>query len=207
MTTRCWRTVSALVLASAGGGLLAEQAWLTAKARVAQTLIRRAFATHLRDGNPHRPWSWADMHPVAQLEVPRLGLRRTVLAGASGSSLAFGPGHIDGTAAPNATGNCALAGHRDGSFAFLNDLRMGDLLILRTHAGSVRYEVQDLLVADMRAVNLLQPTEDPRLTLITCYPFHGLGRSELRYVVVLQRSDVIPSRRSPGREALRAPAA
>ena len=147
------------------------------------------------------------MHPLAQLGVPRLGLLRTVLAGASGSSLAFGPGHVDGTAAPNATGNCALAGHRDGSFAFLNDLRVGDLLILRTHAGAVRYEVQDLLVADMRDVDLLQPTEDPRLTLITCYPFHGLSRSELRYVVVLQRSAVIPSRRSPGREVLRAPPA
>ncbi len=206
MTTRCW-TVSALVLASAGGGLLAEQAWLTAKARFAEVLIRRAFAIHLGDGAPHHPWSWADMHPLAQIEVPRLGVLRTVLTGASGSSMAFGPGHIDGTAAPNASGNCALAGHRDGSFAFLNDLRMGDRLTLRTHAGSVRCEVQDLLVADMRAVNLLQPTEDPRLTLITCYPFHGLSRSDLRYVVVLQRSDVIPSRRSPGREVLRAPPA
>ena len=147
------------------------------------------------------------MHPVAQLEVPRLGLLRTVLAGASGSSLAFGPGHIDGTAPPNAIGNCALAGHRDGSFAFLNDLRMGDDLILRTNSGSVRYEVQDMLVTDMRDVDLLQPTEDPRLTLITCYPFHALSRSELRYVVVLLRSDVNPSRRSPGPEVPRAPPA
>ena len=183
------RTVSALVLASAGGGLLAEQAWLTAKARLAEVLIRRAFADHLHDGR-HRPWSWADMHPVAQLEVPRLRLLRTVLAGASGSSLAFGPGHIDGTAPPNTTGNCALAGHRDGSFAFLDDLRVGDLLILRTRSGSVRYEVQDLLVTDKRDVDLLQPTEDPRLTLITCYPFHGLSRSELRYVVILGQARV-----------------
>ena len=187
MTIRHWRTVSVLVLVSAGGGLLAEQAWLTAKARLAQVLIRRAFADHLRDGARHRPWSWADMHPVAQLEVPRLGLSRTVLAGASGSSLAFGPGHIDGTAPPNATGNCALAGHRDGSFAFLNDLRVDDRLILRTRSESVRYEVQELLVTDMRDVDLLQPTEDPRLTLITCYPFHGLIRSDLRYVVILRK--------------------
>ncbi len=207
MTARCWSTVSALVLASAGGGLLAEQACLTAKARLAEVLIRRAFAAHLRDGAPHRPWSWADMHPVAQLEVPRLGVLRTVLAGASGSSLAFGPGHIDGTAAPNTTGNCALAGHRDGSFAFLRDLRMGDSLTLRTHAGSMRYEVRDLLVADMWDVDLLQPTENSRVTLITCYPFHGLSRSQLRYVVVLQRSAVNASRRSPGRAALRAPPA
>ncbi len=206
MTSRHWRVVSALLLASAGGGLLAEQAWLTAKARLAQVLIDRAFAEHLLDGARHRPWSWADMHPVARLEVPRLDLSRTVLAGASGSSLAFGPGHVDGTASPNATGNCALAGHRDGSFAFLDELREGDLLILHTRAGSVRYTVQQLLVADMREVDLLQATEDSRLTLITCYPFHSLSRSELRYVVVATRgrARLNHPRHSPGREALRA---
>jgi sortase A len=190
------------VLASAGGGLLAEQAWLTAKAQCAEVLIRRAFAAHLGDGARHRPWSWADTHPVARLEVPRLAVQRTVLAGASGSSLAFGPGHVDGTALPNTPGNCVLAGHRDGSFAFLRDLTTGDLLDLRTRSGSVRYEVRELFVADRRDVELLETTEDSRLTLITCYPFGGLLRSDLRYVAVLT-----PARRSPGREALRAPPA
>ncbi len=79
---------------------------------------------------------------------------------------------------------------------------MGDLLVLRTHSGSVRYEVRDLLVAHGRDVDLLEPTEDSRLTLITCYPFGGLTRSDLRYVAVLT-----PARRSPEREALRAPPA
>ena len=51
---------------------------------------------HLADGEAHPPWRWADTSPIARLEVPRLGVRRVVLAGATGAVLAFGPGHIHG---------------------------------------------------------------------------------------------------------------
>jgi sortase A len=166
-----------------GAALLADQGWLAAKARVAEMLIERAYASHLDDGRPHRPWSWADMHPVARLEVPRLGLRRVVLSGSSGSSMAFGPGHIDGTAAPNAPGNCAVARHRDTWFAFLEDLQPGDEIRLHTRDVTRRYRVSDLAIHSMYDATVLEPSTRRRLTLITCYPFDALRRSELRYVV------------------------
>jgi len=174
----------ALALVSAGGVLLTEQGWLAAKARVAEILIGRSFAQHLIDGRAHRPWGWADMHPVARLEVPRLSVRRTVLSGGTGATLAFGPGHVHGTAPPNGDGNCAMAGHRDSWFAFLEELRTGDRIVLRTHTGTVAYTVRDLVVADRRETAFLAPAGEARLTLITCYPFGGLRRSDLRYVVI-----------------------
>lgn len=174
----------ALALVSAGGVLLTEQGWLAAKARVAAVLIGRSFAKHLSDGRAHRPWGWADMHPIARLEVPRLGVRRTVLSGGTGATLAFGPGHVHGTAPPNGDGNCAIAGHRDSWFAFLEELRVGDRIVVRTHTGTVTYVVRDVVVADRRDGAFLAPTGEARLTLITCYPFGGLRRSDLRYVVI-----------------------
>jgi len=75
-----------LGLLGGGGALLGEQAWLSVKASLAERLIEHAFAAHLEDGGVHRPWRWADTHPIARLEVPRLGVERIVLAGASGSS-------------------------------------------------------------------------------------------------------------------------
>jgi sortase A len=176
-----------LVLLAAGGFLLTEQGWLTAKARVAEALIDRALERHLDDGGVHRPWSWADMHPVASLEVPRLGVRRVVLSGATGSTLAFGAGHVHGTALPNERGNCAVAGHRDGRFAFLERLVPGDEVLLRTRNGAARYVVAARKVIDRRDVEVLEPTGTTRLTLITCYPFGGLRRSGLRYAVVCDR--------------------
>jgi sortase A len=149
-------------------------------------LIDRAYQAHLEDGRVHRPWDWADTHPLARLEVPRLNVRRIVLAGATGGSMAFGPGHVDGSALPNRPGNCALAGHRDSWFAFLEELRVGDELLLATRSATRRYRVTDLAVHSMWNAEVLRPTPEPRLTLITCFPFHGLLRSPWRYVAVCE---------------------
>ena len=61
-----------------------------------------------------------------------------VLAGASGRTLAFGPGHVDGTPLPGEHGNAVVSGHRDTHFAFLRDLRCGDVLEVQTAAAALR---------------------------------------------------------------------
>ena len=127
MRARRTLCVVALLLLSAGGGLLGRRVYIEAKALLAHLLIERALAAHLRDGAPHRPWAWADTYPIAVLTIDRLHVRRPVLAGASGTSLAFGAGHIDGTAPPNGPGHTVLAGHRDREFEFLRDLLPGDV--------------------------------------------------------------------------------
>lgn len=184
------RAVCCVALLVAGGSLVGEQAWLAAKARVAGALIERAFAGHLEDGARHRPWRWADTWPVARLAVPRLGVERVVLAGATGATLAFGPGHIDGTARPGAGGNVALAGHRDSWFAFLRDLERGDELLLETRDGVMRYRVVRLEVKDVHDGDVLADTGWDALTLVTCYPFRGpaalLGGPQ-RFVVTCTR--------------------
>jgi sortase A len=173
----------AILLFGAGGALVGRRGYLEAKALLAQRLIERAFAAHLRDGRPHRPWSWADTYPIAVLEIGRMSVRRSVLEGASGASLAFGVGHIDGTARPNAPGNCVLAGHRDRAFAFLEEIGPGDIVRLRT-ADAVRdYVVDGIGVVERTDTGPLEATGGRRLTLLTCYPFGGLLRSRWRFVV------------------------
>jgi sortase A len=157
--------------------------FLSAKGALAEHLIARAFAAHVRDGGDHLPWGWADVHPVASLEVPRLGVRRHILTGASGTSMAFGIGHVDGTASPNNPGNCVLAGHRDTRFAFLEDVRVGDEVILTTRGEVRTWEVEGVAVVDDTRVDLLEATSSSHLTLITCYPFDGLTPGAQRYVV------------------------
>ena len=184
MSARLHLTAVAAACVILGGLLLGQQVWLAVKARVAEHLIDRAFAAHLRDGESHRPWGWADTHPLGRLEVPRLAVRRTVLSGASGSSLAFGPGHVDGTAALNGSGNAVVAGHRDSWFAFLEELRIGDELVVTTRGKVRRYRVVDTAVHSMWDTELARSTGDTRLTLVTCYPFDGLVGSTRRYVVI-----------------------
>jgi sortase A len=99
--------------------------------------------------------------------------------------MAFGPGHLFGTAAPGAPGNSVISAHRDTHFAFLRDLAPGDELVVETPDGlRRRYRVDDATIVDRRDLRATAPEPTPRLTLITCYPFNAVNPGgPLRYVV------------------------
>lgn len=175
-----------VVILGAGGALIGGQAYLGAKASLAAVLIERAWQAHLRDGREHRPWEWADVVPRARLIVPRLGIDRPVLSGASGGALAFGLGHLDGTAAPGRPGLCAIAGHRDTWAAFLREIVSGDEIVLRTRDHERRYRVARIEIVDRSEVGVLEPGLDDRLVLVTCYPFGALRGGPSRYIVTAQ---------------------
>ena len=162
-----------------------------AKNTLAQRLIAAAWSRSLATGSGVKPWPWADTWPVAKLEAPRQGTQLMVLAGASGRTLAFGPGHVDGTPLPGEPGNAVISGHRDTHFAFLRELRSGDLLLVRSATGRMgRYVVSGIEVVRNKDVRVLLDAGDDRLTLVTCYPFNSpVPGGPLRYVVVAKRID------------------
>lgn len=161
-------------------------AYIVAKAHVAQVLLELAWQRTRASGEAVRPWPWADTHTVARLTAPAHGVDLFVLAGASGRTLAFGPGHLDGSAAPGAPGNSVITAHRDTHFAFLARLAAGDELAVEAPDGRrLRYRVARAEIGDHRALRLPRDAAVPTLTLVTCYPFDAFAASEpLRYVVV-----------------------
>ena len=199
------RNLVALSLAAAGCTCLAAGGWVHAKAVLAQVLLERAWASsRAAGGSPVKAWSWADTWPVARLKAPRLGVDEIVLAGARGATLAFGPGHVAGTARPGDGGNVALAGHRDTHFRFLQDLAPGDTLELEAaDGGTSRYVVEEARVVDHRDLEPLAPTPEPRLTLVTCYPFDAvLSGGPWRYVVTATGQPGSSSVSAPSSSAL-----
>jgi sortase A len=179
---RCLAAVLLLLLAAWQGG---HAALIQAKALVAQQLVRRAWR-EARAGAPEpRPWPWADTHPVARLTVPAREVELFVLAGGSGRTLAFGPGHVAGTALPGAAGNSVIGGHRDTHFAFLRALAPGEAIeIERPDGQRVPYVVRSARVVDRRDVEVMADAGDTRLTLVTCWPFDAVRPGgPLRYVV------------------------
>jgi sortase A len=174
-----------LPLLALGVALLGQGLYIPAKAALAQLLLDSAWERTLEGGRQVRPWGWADTWPVARLRQERLGVDQIVLAGASGRVLAFGPGHVDGSANPGEPGNVVFSGHRDTHFRWLADLRMGDGLQLQLSDGTVeRYRVSRSAVHHQGEGYLLDPHGRDGLRLITCYPFDALAAGgELRYVV------------------------
>ncbi len=186
---RWWPMFFAFALLGLGLWQVASAGWIHAKAIVAQKLIAHAW-THSREGGlPRRPWPSADTRPIARLTVPSHGVDLYVLEGVSGRSLAFGPGHISGTAKPGSWGNAVIVAHRDTHFAFLRDLALGEEIVVEsTPSAFSRYRVREVTVVDKSETRLLDPADTAQLTLITCYPFDAVQPgTDLRYVVIAER--------------------
>lgn len=180
-----WRSRLVLLTLIGGIGLLLHAAYLPAKAWLAQHLLEQAWQRRLAGQPAQPPWPGADMRPLARLQQPRLAVTQVVLNGASGRVLAFGPGHVTGSALPGEHGNIVISGHRDTHFHWLRELQDGDLLTLESGDGTVRgYAVHRAAVHQETEIGLLDPLADDQLRLFTCYPFDGLyPGTPLRYVV------------------------
>lgn len=134
----------------------------------------RAYARALKEQAPH---------PLAVLRIARIGLEVPVLVGTDEWTLDRAVGWVEGTARPGEPGNVGIAGHRDGFFRGLKDVRSGDELELATLGGRHSYRIEDIRIVRPEDVQVLDATPVPTVTLITCYPFFFVGSAPQRYVV------------------------
>jgi sortase A len=181
-------SIAIATLVAAGGLALGSGGYLYGKAQVGQWLLHRAWLRTQASGKPIAPWPWADTQPQARLLAPAQHVDLLVLAGASGRTLAWGPAHLDNSAAVGAAGNAVVSGHRDTHFRFLASVAIGDSLVIeRADGNRIVYRVSDIAIADARALAIPRDTERPTLTLITCYPFDAVvPGGPLRYIVTAE---------------------
>jgi len=120
---------------------------------------------------------------VGMIEIPAVGLATRVLEGSNAPTLRLAVGHIPGTALPGPSGNVGLAGHRDTFFRSLRRIKVGDEIRFTTVAGTFKYRVISLRVVLPDAIEVLNDTRLPTLTLVTCYPFDFIGTAPQRLIV------------------------
>lgn len=164
---------------------LGQGAYIPAKAWLAQGLMQRAWIRTGGGESRATPWPWADTWPVARITARSGDVDLIVLAGGSGRTLAFGPGHVSASAMPGEIGNAVIAGHRDTHFRFLRNIEAGELLKIESGSGQTHlYEVIETDIVDSRKGSLLLDTDAAILSLVTCYPFDTReSGGPLRYVV------------------------
>lgn len=160
-------------------------AYIPAKAWLAQELMQRAWVRGESGATRPVPWPWADTWPIARLRSKAHEIDLIVLAGDSGRTLAFGPGHLSASAMPGENGNTVIAGHRDTHFAFLAGVEVDELFTLETVKGQKHvYRVIGTDVVDARKGSLVLDTDAAMLTLVTCYPFDAReAGGPLRFIV------------------------
>ena len=121
--------------------------------------------------------------PLGVLRIPKIGLEVAVLEGTDDFTLNRAVGHIEDTAKPGDSGNVGIAGHRDGFFRGLKDVARGDTMELETVSGKQTYRVADIWIVKPEDIQVLDPTPEPSVTLVACYPFYFIGHAPRRYVV------------------------
>jgi sortase A len=129
--------------------------------------------------------------PVARLVIPRIGLDEIVVEGVGDRELNAGPGHLPGSALPGERGNAVLSAHRDRHFSDLDRLTIGDTLFTETIAGRRGWVIAQRRVLNSAAPALFQ-SEEPELTLTTCWPVRYFGPAPDRLLLVAR-----PLARSP----------
>lgn len=136
--------------------------------------------------------NYADFSLHIQTEA--LVIDAPVMPGLGAWSLARGVGHHQETSLPNPNrGNVVIAGHRwllsnnpyHKIFQHLNKLRIGDDIRLEYQGSTFIYKVYDRKIVGPDALDILEDTDRPQLTIYTCAPiFTALKR--LVYVAYLE---------------------
>jgi len=120
---------------------------------------------------------------IGRLAIPRLNMRAVVREGAGQDTLDVALGHIPGTAMPGQPGNAGIAGHRDTLFRGLRKIQKDDVIEFQTPAGNYTYMVESTEIVKPKDVGVLEASQHPEMTLVTCYPFYYVGAAPNRFIV------------------------
>lgn len=97
-----------------------------------------------------------------------------VVQGDGWEQLKKGVGQHLGTANPGQAGNIVLSAHNDifgELFRHLDRLQPGDEIVLSTSAREFSYRVTGMRIVEPTEVSVMEPTDKPTVTLISCYPY------------------------------------
>ena len=182
----------ARLLILVGAVALAWAGYAVLSARWAQREYRAALEVKRAEPPPEPPppllpTSMPLGEPIGTLSVPRLGLSAVVAEGDDKPVLDDAAGHLPDTALPWNTGNAAVAAHRDGLFRPLKGIKIGDTLRFETVHGDFEYRVTETYIVEPDDIWVLNPTLEPTLTLISCYPFNFIGNAPKRFIVKAER--------------------
>jgi sortase A len=109
-----------------------------------------------------------------RIQIPSLNVDAPIVQGDGWEQLKKGVGQHIGSADPGQTGNVVLSAHDDvygQLFRYLDRLAPGDRVILYTQLRQYVYIVTGTVIVEPTQVEVMAPTAEPTISLISCYPY------------------------------------
>lgn len=108
------------------------------------------------------------------IRIPAINVNAPIVQGDGWEQLKKGVGQHPGTPNPGETGNIVLSAHNDvfgEIFRDLDKLEPGDEVIVQTQQKTYTYIVRQTQIVEPTRVEVMDPTREPVVTLISCYPY------------------------------------
>lgn len=126
---------------------------------------------------------------AVRLQIPAIGVDHPVVQGDGWEQLKKGIGQHIGSPNPGDKGNLVLSAHNDvfgEIFRDLDKLKPGDELIVFTSQRTYTYSVQQSQIVEPTQVEVMSPSQEAVVTLISCYPYMVDNK---RYVITAYLQD------------------
>lgn len=109
-----------------------------------------------------------------RIQIPAIRVDAPVIMGDQPEQLKKGVGQYIGSPDPGEKGNLVLSAHNDiygEIFRDLDQLQPGDEIIVYTSQHTYVYLVEQTQIVDETRVDVMAPTKEAIVTLISCYPY------------------------------------
>jgi sortase A len=109
-----------------------------------------------------------------RIQIPAINVDAQIVAGDTWDQLKKGVGHHIGSANPGERGNLVLSAHNDvfgEIFRHLDQLQPGDEVIVYSGSQRYRYSISQQRLVKPTQVEVMASTNEPTVTLISCYPY------------------------------------
>lgn len=129
------------------------------------------------------PMPTASPQQAVRLQIPAIKVDHPVVQGDGWEQLKKGIAQHVGTPNPGQKGNMVFSAHNDifgQIFRDLDLLKPGDSVIVFTNQRTYTYLVQQTQIVEPTRVDVMEPTNEAVVTLVSCYPY----RVDNRRIVV-----------------------
>jgi sortase A len=109
-----------------------------------------------------------------RIQIPAIEVDAPIVQGDGWEQLKKGVAQHIGSADPGQNGNLVLTAHNDvfgEIFRYLDQLKRGDQIVIYTNQRSYTYTITSSQIVGPYEVEVMAPTENATITLISCYPY------------------------------------
>lgn len=164
-----------LILIVVGVFLIGTTLYKKAETAKKQKELQNVLQDVIKDegtSDPNKVVSIDGYTPIAMMEIPSIGLSQGIIDGVTDDALQYFLGHFETSVGPGEKGNFAVAGHRVSNYseAFVNlyKAEVGDKVIVKGNGKEFTYEITESFIVQPDRVDVLEETEEPTITLVTC---------------------------------------